>query len=175
MTIFIFFGRLLSFAGVLLEHALKRTYVDESGETQKLTNAARLRFMFEDLGGVFLKLGQILAMRFDILPLDYARELLNLLDDTKHIPNEELFPIFKEETGKNIKKFFEELDETSIATASFSQVYKAKYRGEEVIVKIQKPDSRKYVNADLIILRIAAFFIDRAGLLKAVSMAEVVR
>ena len=175
MTAFTFLGRLLSFAGVLLEYALRRNYLDESSQTQKLTNPARLRFLFEDLGGVFLKFGQILAMRFDILPLDYATELLNLLDNTKHIPNEEMFPIFKEETGKDIKEFFEELDKTSIATASFAQVYKAKYQGEEVIIKIQKPDSRKYVNADLTILRIAAFFIDRAGLLKAVSMAEVVR
>src|SRR3989338_898212 len=175
MTAFTFLGRLLSFAGVLLEYALRRNYLDESSQTQKLTNPARLRFVFEDLGGVFLKFGQILAMRFDILPLDYATELLPILDNTKHIPNEEMFPIFKEETGKDIKEFFEELDKTSIATASFAQVYKAKYQGEEVIIKIQKPDSRKYVNADLTILGIAAFFIDRAGLLKAVSMAEVVR
>lgn len=174
MTVLIFLGRLMSLAAVLLTHFIRQSYSDESGRVQKFTNPVRLRLIFEDLGGVFLKLGQILAMRFDILPLDYAMELLNLLDNTRHVPNENMFAVFKEETGKDIKGFFEGLDENSIATASFAQVYKAKYQGEEVIVKIQKPGVQKYIRADLTILRIAAFFIDRADLLKAVSMYEIV-
>lgn len=174
MTFFIFIGRVFSLPIIFVKYAIQRTYADEAGRKIKLDNPERLRLVFEDLGGVFMKFGQILAMRFDILPLRYAMALLNLLDNARPVANAEMFQIFREEAGKDIKEVFENINEKPLATASFAQVYEADYQGQKVIVKIQKPLVQKYIKADIALLKFLSYFIDKIGLLKAVSMKEVV-
>lgn len=170
----IFIWRLISIPLIFLKYLVKNTYIDEFGAQQELDNPARLRFVFEDLGGVFMKFGQILAMRFDILPMSYAEALLNLLDNAHTVENDKMFDVFFNETGEDIREVFENLDETPISTASFAQVYKGTHEGEIVVIKIQKPDVEKYISSDLILLSFFAYIIDIVGILKAVSVKEIV-
>lgn len=174
MRVFIFISRLFIIPIVLLKYSVRRTYIDQFGVKQKLDNPTRLRLVFEDLGGVFIKFGQILAMRFDLIPMDYARALLNLLDNDRIVSNDKMFSVFSSETGKNVKDVFDNFNEKSIATASFAQVYKGTYKGESVVIKIQKPNTEKYISSDLAILRLLSYVIDKMGILRAVSMKEVV-
>jgi ubiquinone biosynthesis protein len=173
MNIFILIKRIFIIPVIFLKYTLKRSFIDEFGKKQKLTNPARLRFVFQDLGGVFMKFGQILAMRFDVLPIDYAMSLLNLLDNAPKIDDEKMFNVFKNETGKNIKEVFNNFNTTSIATASFAQVYKGMYNSEVVIIKIQKPSARKYIKSDLWLLGFITTIIDWIGILKAVTMRDI--
>ena len=120
-----------------------------------------------------MKLGQILAMRFDIMPMRYATALLDLLDDAKRVDNEKMFAVFEKETGKKINDVFNKVDEIPLGTASFAQVYKGLWGDNEVVIKIQKPESEKYIQADLAFLRfllpLARFF----GSLKSVPPKEI--
>ena len=174
MQIFILIKRIFTIPVIFLKYTIKRTYIDESGEKQRLNNPTRLRFVFQDLGGVFMKFGQILAMRFDILPMNYAISLLNLLDNAPKVSDEKMFRIFFDETGKDIREVFSNFTDISMATASFAQVYKGTYKGEAVIIKIQKPSVKKYIKSDLLLLSFLTSIIDWIGVLKAVSMQEVV-
>lgn len=140
-----------------------------------LTNPLRFRMILEELGGMYIKLGQILAMRFDFIPLAYATELLNLLDRARPLPNDLMFRVFVEETGKNIEDVMGHLDERPIATASFAQVYKATYQGIPVVIKIQKPDLQTVVRADLFLLACAAWLFDVIGIIRAVSCDAIVQ
>lgn len=175
MIFLIFIGRFFSLPVIFLKYAFKRAYLDGAGNAFRLNNSLRLRLILEDMGGVFVKFGQILAMRFDILPLGYAEALLNIADNARSEPNEEIFQIFRQETGKEINEVFDNLEKKPLAVASFDQIYKARLGKEEVVIKIQKPDIEKYIAADIALLRFISFFIDKIGVLKAVSMKEAVR
>ena len=105
MQIFIFIKRIFTISVIFLKYAIKKTYVDEYGKKQKLNNPVRLRFVFQDLGGVFMKFGQILAMRFDVLPIDYAISLLNLLDNAPKVSDEKIFSVFLMKLEKTLEKF----------------------------------------------------------------------
>lgn len=174
MQVFIFIRRFLTIPLVFLKYSVKKTYVDHLGIQQLLDNPTRLRLVLEELGGVFMKFGQILAMRFDLLPINYASALLNLLDNAQIVANDKMFSVFLNETGKDIKNVFDSFNEKSISTASFAQVYKGTYKGETIIIKIQKPNTEKYISSDLVLLRFLTLIVDNIGILKAVPMKEVV-
>ncbi len=162
MTFLIFIGRIFSLPIILIKHLFGRA----DGPT-------KLRLLFEDLGGVYVKLGQVLAMRFDILPFSYASGLLDLLDSAKIVENEKMFAVFEKETGKKIEDVFGRVEPEPVGSASFAQVYKASLGGENVAVKIQKPDSEKFIKADLFFLKAVFYFFDFLGILKSVPFKEV--
>ncbi len=162
MIFLVFIGRLFSLPAVLIKYFLKRA----DGPT-------RLRLILEELGGVYIKLGQILAMRFDILPINYARGLMDILDNVKPVSDERMFDVFEKEAGKKLEEVFERIERRPIGSASFAQVYKGVLNGENIVVKIQKPESDKYIKADLLFLKLAFFFIDFWGILKSVSSKEI--
>src|SRR3989338_4291305 len=93
MQPFIFIERIFLISFIFLKYSVKKTYIDQFGVRQRLDNPIRLRLVFEDVGGIFMKFGQILAMRFDLLPINYAVALLNLLDNASTIPNKKMFLI----------------------------------------------------------------------------------
>ena len=173
MQPFIFIERIFLISFIFLKYSVKKTYIDQFGVRQRLDNPIRLRLVFEDVGGIFMKFGQILAMRFDLLPINYAVALLNLLDNARTIPNNKMFGVFLDDTRKNIKDVFDNFNETSISTASFAQVYKGTYNGKDIIIKIQKPNVKRYITSDMVLLRIFAYIIDGVGILKTVSMSDV--
>lgn len=109
-----------------------------------------LRLAFEELGPTFIKLGQILSVRPDLLPEEYIDELSKLQD---RVPPSDIASIKKvigEELGKSVEELFEYFDETPIASASIGQVHKAVLRGgERVVLKVQKPDVERRILEDL--------------------------
>src|SRR5512146_2036699 len=101
----------------------------------------RLRLMFENLGPTFIKFGQVLACRPDMLPIEYARELLKLTDSVAPFPSAEAQKIIEQELHAPINSIFKDFDNTPVAAASIAQVHRARLLdGREVMVKVQRPD-----------------------------------
>lgn len=111
------------------------------------------REVIEDVGGGIIKLAQILAMRYDVLPSRYCREFANLFDRVSPLPEEEIRQVFQEECGKDPEEIFQQFLYTPYATASFGQVHRASLGGVEVAVKVQKPNLRPRVYADLALIK----------------------
>src|SRR5699024_635848 len=106
----------------------------------ELDDAANLRKAFEKLGPSFIKIGQILSTRLDILPQAFIDELVHLQDNDPEFPFSEIERIFFEETGKTIDNVFLKIEEKPLASASIAQVHKGILRtGDEVILKVQRP------------------------------------
>jgi ubiquinone biosynthesis protein len=104
----------------------------------------------EKLGPTYIKLGQILSTRPDLLPPDYIQALSRLQDDVEPISYEDVEETIQEELGVRISKAFASFDERPLAAASLGQVHRATLRdGREVVVKVQRPGIRKTVFEDL--------------------------
>ena len=99
----------------------------------------RLRMVFEDLGGTFIKFGQMLALQPDILPLEYCNALFNLLDRMAPFEFEQTEKIFVDEFGKPPSEIFDDFEPQPIATASIGQVYVAYLGKQKLAVKVQRP------------------------------------
>ena len=100
----------------------------------------RVRKILEELGPTYIKLGQLLSMRHDIIPLEYATEFAKLQDEVPHFDFEEVEVIIKEELGHSIEELFDYFDKKPLACASIGQVHRAKIKnGDDVVVKVQRP------------------------------------
>lgn len=118
----------------------------------------RLRLAFEELGTTYIKLGQILSLRSDVIPAQMAEEFKKLQDNVTPMPFTVIKPIIEAELDSKIEDVFLSFNETPVAAASISQVYSAilKDTGEEVIVKVRKPGVVEKIKGDMeIILWIA--------------------
>eukprot|EP00891_Asterochloris_glomerata_P003665 jgi/Astpho2/3665/Aster-07866 len=117
--------------------------------------AAQLRMTLTALGPSFIKAGQVLASRPDIVREDYMNELCTLQDDVPSFPDKEAFETLQLELGRPIAEVFSSISERPIAAASLGQVYKAVLRetGEEVAVKVQRPGVEPIIYRDLFIFR----------------------
>lgn len=114
----------------------------------------KLRLTFEELGPTFIKLGQIISTRRDILPEEVIRELQLLQDRVKPCPYPECKSILEKSLGCNLEEVFSLIEEEPIAAASIGQVHAAwLHTGEKVAVKVKRPDIDKKVETDLEILR----------------------
>lgn len=119
----------------------------------------RLRRSFEDLGPSFVKIGQLLSTREDILPAAFIDEMKILRDQAKGIEFSEVKKIIKDSLGKEINEVFERFDEDPIGKASIGVVYKAKLKdGDEVVVKIRRPNIQHKIQVDISIVQ---FMVDR--------------
>ena len=105
----------------------------------RLNGPQRFRRLFEDLGGSFIKFGQMLALQPDIVTLEYCDELFNLLDRIAPFPYEHVEQVFVEELGAPPDDLFDAFDPVPLATASIGQVHVAQLRGRKVAVKVQRP------------------------------------
>ena len=114
-----------------------------------LTGPERLRQVFEDLGGSFIKLGQMLAMQPDIIPVEYCNALYDLLDHVSPVPTEEIARVIVEETGHEPDQLFDHFDKTPLASGSIGQVHVAWRGGQKYAVKIQRPDARSNFDRDV--------------------------
>lgn len=105
-----------------------------------LEGPQRLRRLFEDLGGAFIKFGQMLALQPDILAVEYCDALLRLLDRIAPFPWEDTERIVRQELGAGPDELFDDFQRRPLATASVGQVYRAVLEGTPVAVKVQRPD-----------------------------------
>jgi ubiquinone biosynthesis protein len=129
---------------------------------EKLTRAERLRMALEELGPTFVKLGQILSTRPDLIPFEYIKELSKLQDQVPPFPYDDVRETIKSETGKLPQEIFEHFDETPLAAASIGQVHRATLKdGEAVVVKIQRPGIHKIIEVDLEIMLHLAGLMER--------------
>jgi ubiquinone biosynthesis protein len=116
-----------------------------------------LRELLEDLGPTFVKFGQLLSMRPDILPPDVISELRSLQDDVRPFPLPDVERVIHEELELPVHRLFLEFDEQPVAAASIGQVHRAILpNGQVVAVKVQRPEARRQVEADLALLYQAA-------------------
>jgi ubiquinone biosynthesis protein len=120
--------------------------------------ARRLRDACERLGVIFVKLGQLLGVRADFLPPPYVAQLARLQDNVVPAPFQVVKPALEREFGMPLHLAFEVFEETPLATASIGQVHRARYAGQEVVVKFLRPDTRELLALDLRVLRFWARF-----------------
>jgi ubiquinone biosynthesis protein len=123
--------------------------------------AERARRALEDLGGTWIKLGQALALRFDLLPPDYCLEFFQLLNQVRPFPAEEVRRVLEKELGAPVEERFRSFDWSPVAAASIGQVHRAEMPdGTAVAVKVQRPGIAGIVRADLKLMRWAATLVD---------------
>jgi ubiquinone biosynthesis protein len=113
-----------------------------------------LRDALQEAGGIFVKFGQLLSARTDLVPATIALELSSLQDDVKPLPASAVLDVVDRELGVPAGELFAEFEQTPIGAASIAQVHRARLRGgERVVVKVQRPDIERLVERDLDILR----------------------
>lgn len=123
-----------------------------------LSDAQRFRLALEELGTTFIKFGQMLSIRRDLLPDEVIRELQKLQDAVPPFPAEQARHTIEEELGRPVEQLFAAFDDSPLAAASIAQVHTARLAdGTSVIVKVQRPDIESVIQVDLEIL----FFIAR--------------
>ncbi|PIE59032.1 MAG: ABC transporter [Desulfobulbus propionicus] len=119
----------------------------------RFTRPERLRLVFEELGPTFIKLGQLLSTRPDLIPPAYLDELTKLQDSIPAFATEEVEAIFLDELGVTPEDFFHSFTSEPLAAASIGQVHRARLEsGEEVVVKVRRPGIEQIITVDLEIL-----------------------
>ncbi len=131
----------------------KRFHFYEKPELIGCSRPRKLRMLLEELGPTFVKFGQILSTRTDLLPPDYTAELAKLTENVTPFPQEEAVRILTEELGAPPEELFREFDRVSIAAASIGQVHAAvTMDGTPVVIKIQRPGISGIIRVDLEIM-----------------------
>jgi ubiquinone biosynthesis protein len=136
----------------------------------------RLREMLDELGPTFVKFGQLLSTRPDIVPPDVIVELRKLQDDVTPFPMEDVERVVEEELGLTVERAFLDFDERPVAAASIGQVHRATLpTGADVVVKVQRPTAPRQVASDLRLMASAASFVrERVRQLDFVDTGELV-
>lgn len=143
-------SRLTEIGTVLASYGFGHIYRTKFGKEKKSQDAESLRLAFEELGPSFIKIGQILSTRPDLLPAGYIEELSKLRDQAPPFSFNMIKKTFKEDFNENIEEAFEWVDEKPLASASIAQVHRAKtFDGEEVIIKVQRPDMEENLLRDI--------------------------
>ncbi|MBO6865217.1 MAG: ubiquinone biosynthesis protein UbiB [Alphaproteobacteria bacterium] len=149
------FSEMLERAGLSSRRKRKaRQSQDDDADKDGLTSAQRLRRALEEMGPTFVKLGQILSTRIDLLEPDVIAELERLRDRVPTVPFAELAAEVEAELGQPLSAIFAGIDTEPLAAGSIAQVHGARLpSGEEVILKIRRPGIRRVIEADLRLLR----------------------
>ncbi len=157
------FGLLMDQLGIFryLKIRKKISNTDLKSRSSGLSTGERLRMCLEELGPTFIKIGQILSTRQDILPVDIVEELKKLQDSVPPISFSEVRTVIENEFEDTLENIYQEFEEKPVAAASISQVHRARLNsGKLVAVKVQRPGIEKNINLDLAILKDLAGFID---------------
>ncbi len=143
---------------------LARPFVPRaSREVAALSRGARLRLALQELGPIFVKFGQILSTRRDLMPPDIAIELSLLQDRVAPFDGHAARVIVEASLGQDIREAFEHFDTTPLASASIAQVHAARLPGgREVVVKVLRPDIEKQIDGDIALLNSIATLVERA-------------
>ncbi len=157
------FGALVRELNLDESWAIKKIFELTSVEADDLPLERRVVLAIHDLGPTFVKLGQILSTRPDLLPPELIAELETLQDDVPAMPWSTVEGILASELGAAVDALFEDFETEPIACASIAQVHGARLRGsaERVVVKLQRPGQREKIEADLEIMRFLAAALER--------------
>lgn len=148
------FGEVTDRAGVWRLLGGRKEKVEVSEEARRESTARRFRLFLSELGPTFIKLGQVLSTRADLLPAEFVDELATLQDDVEAIPLEAIHAQIREALGKDVQELFAQVDPEPLAAASIAQVHRAvTLDGEEVVIKVQRPGIAQRIDADLGVLR----------------------
>ena len=131
-------------------------------QLEKLTRAERVRMAMEELGPTFVKLGQLLSTRPDLIPFEYVQELSKLQDHVPPFSYDEVSTIVESEMGKPLEDVFLRFEKVPLAAASIGQVHRAQLKdNEDVVVKVQRPGIRRTIEVDLEIMFHLASLMER--------------
>ena len=162
-------SRYRDIARLLVKHGRKDLIgadedVDASGDDVPTEeDGAELAADLEAMGPTFVKLGQLLSTRADLLPPVYLRALSRLQDRVKPFPFEQVERIVTTELGVRMSQAFEEFSARPVASASLGQVHRARLRsGRPVAVKVQRPDIRSRILEDMEVIGEIAEFVDQS-------------
>jgi len=134
-----------------------------SREEEKLTGPVKLRKIFEELGPTFIKFGQMLSTRPDLIKEEYVVELRKLQDEVPPFDFVEARHIIQQQLGKPLEKIFRQFDEKPVAAASIGQVHYAELlNGKKVAVKVQRPDIEHIIQEDLRIIQFIAGLVEKS-------------
>lgn len=150
----------------------------KAAKIDQVPHPARVRIALEELGPTFIKLGQTLSTRPDIIPRGYIKELEKLQDEVPPYSYDLVLQMVQKELGANISELFQSFDEKPFAAASLGQAHKAvlKENKAKVVVKVQRPDMEKIIETDLDILfqlaHLTERYISESRLYDPVGLAE---
>ncbi|MGL6265990.1 ubiquinone biosynthesis regulatory protein kinase UbiB [Aeromonas jandaei] len=146
-----------------------------------LSRGARIRLAFEALGPIFIKFGQMLSTRRDLLPPDIAEELALLQDRVPPFCGQAARQQIERSLGCPIESLFDDFDETPLASASIAQVHTARLKGSgrEIVIKVIRPDIEPVIDADLRLMRalarLVARFVPQSARLRPIEVVEEYR
>lgn len=145
-----------------VEMGLRMVYRRRRERLDQMTKYERLRMALEELGPTFIKMGQILSTRPDLIPIPYAEELAKLQSQVPAVPFEDVSPMVESQLRRPLSEVFEYFNPVPLAAASIGQVHRARLPGgNEVVVKIQRPGIRDKIEVDLEILHDLAQLMER--------------
>jgi len=162
-------SRYQEIAGILIKHGFRFLveqigFIDETSHNTKMdhntvshhhfTHPEKVRMVFEDLGPTYVKLGQLLSARPDLVPREYVEEFNKLQDKVEEVTIEEIKAQFIKEFGKKPEEIFPEFNYKPLASASIGQVHEAILPdGQKAVVKVQKPHLMQLIKGDIRILK----------------------
>ncbi len=171
------FADLLERAGLFRRFGRPAGQLEPLADTQAESTARRFRRLLDELGPTFVKLGQILSTRADLLPAEFVAELRLLQDSASPIPLEQVRAQMEAAFGQPVEELFASVEPVPLAAASIAQVHRARTRGgDDVVVKVQRPGITAQVNADLAVLRALARLleatVEETGISSPVGIVE---
>ena len=143
--------RLLRLQWLLVKHGLAQLF-----RYRSVSGPLRVRLLLEEVGGTFLKFGQVLSLQPDIVPRAYCDALFDLLDRVPSFPYQDVERTFVEDLGRRPTEIFDTFDPQPFASASIGQVHVAHLDGQKIAVKVRRPTVERDFEADLTLMRTVA-------------------
>ena len=167
-NVFMRYGMDLLYDRIVLgefRRSMQRWVYDIDHPLDQLSVPVKIRLMLQELGPTYVKMGQIVSSRADVLPPDWAEEMNKLQSDVPPFPYEDVVEIIQDELDERPEDLYATFEVEPFAAASTAQVHKATlYTGEEVVVKVQRPRIQTQVKADVGIMTSAAKALERRAI-----------